>query len=188
VSEADSIGPTLVSNRSCEDCTLCCKLAEVKALAKPMGRWCQHCDVGRGCRIYDARPDECRVFYCLYRLAPGIDEIWRPNTSHMVMTFEAQTKRLNVWVDTDFSGIWRTPPYLEQLRQLALQRLREQGSLVVWEGDHAFAILPDRDIDLGLAMHKQIVVMGRQGPRGEEYNVEAWERDDPRLTRIPPRT
>lgn len=186
MSAADS--PDLVPSRSCDGCTLCCKLAEVKALAKPMGRWCEHCDIGQGCQIYQDRPDECRAFYCVYRTAAGIDEIWRPSESHMVMTYEAQAGRLNVWVDIEFSGIWRTPMYLQQLRRLALERLRQQGSLVVWEGHHAFAILPDRELDLGLAMHKQIVVMGRNGPNGEEYNVEAWERDDPRLTGLPSRT
>jgi hypothetical protein len=152
-----------------------------------MGVWCAHCDVGQGCGIYENRPSECKAFFCLYRTAAGIDEIWRPSVSHMVMTFEAQSRRLNVWVDMDFSGIWREPAYLDRLRQLGLQMLRQQGSLIVWEGDRAVAILPDREIDLGPAMHKEIVVMGRNGAGGEEFNVEVWERDDPRLSQIPPR-
>ncbi|MBI3439146.1 MAG: hypothetical protein HY054_10970 [Proteobacteria bacterium] len=149
-----------------------------------MGVWCKHCDVGAGCVIYETRPRECEVFYCLYRTAKGISELWRPRDSHMVMTHEPQATRINVWVDTEFSGVWRNPQYLRPLRQLAQNMLRRRGSLIVWEGNHGTAILPDREINLGLAMHKQIVVMGRDGPNGEEYNVEAWERDDPRLTQI----
>ncbi len=175
----------LVAGRSCEGCTLCCKLAEVKALAKPMGVWCRHCDIGRGCAIYAERPTECRVFYCLYRTAAGIGETWRPSDCHMVMTFEPQATRINVWVDTEFAGAWRAWPYLSQLKTLALEMLRKRGSLIVWEGDHAFAVLPDREIDLGIAMRKQIIVMGRDGASGEEYNVEVWENDDPRLNQIP---
>src|SRR5262249_40538218 len=28
--------------------------------------WCQHCDVGKGCRIYDQRPKLCADFACLW--------------------------------------------------------------------------------------------------------------------------
>lgn len=178
--------PQLVEGRSCDGCTLCCKLAEVKALAKPMGILCRHCEPGRGCTIYETRPDECRVFYCLYRSSPLIGEIWRPRDCHMAMSYEPQATRINVWVDLDFAGAWRAAPYLRQLRQLALLMLRQRGSLIIWEGERAFAVLPDREIDLGPAMGKQIVVMGRDGPAGEEYNVEAWDKNDPRLGETAP--
>lgn len=184
MANAESPEPKLVPGRSCDGCTLCCKLAEVKALSKPMGVWCAHCEIGKGCSIYETRPNECRVFYCLYRTADNIGDVWRPRDSHMVMTYEPSATRVNVWVDAEFSGLWRRPPYLQQLKQLAQNMLRQRGSLIVWEGNRATAILPDREIDLGLAMHKQIVVMGRNGPHGEEYNVEAWERDDPRLAQL----
>src|SRR5689334_9910290 len=107
MTDAESPETKLVPGRSCDGCTLCCKLAEVKALAKPMGVWCEHCEIGNGCSIYEARPSECRVFYCLYRTAEGISDLWRPKDSHMAMTHEAKANRVNVWVDTEFSGIWR---------------------------------------------------------------------------------
>ena len=34
--------------RTCGTCTLCCKVYDIPAVAKPMGKWCDHCDVGKG--------------------------------------------------------------------------------------------------------------------------------------------
>ena len=42
--------------RTCGDCTLCCKVMAIEELAKPVGTWCPHCKPGRGCRIYPDRP------------------------------------------------------------------------------------------------------------------------------------
>jgi hypothetical protein len=47
-----------MSERSCGDCTLCCKVMAVEALGKPAGSWCSHCKPGRGCLIYETRPEE----------------------------------------------------------------------------------------------------------------------------------
>lgn len=52
--------------RVCGGCTACCKLMEVTELQKPMGRWCQHCAIGEGCKIYEERPESCRGFRCAW--------------------------------------------------------------------------------------------------------------------------
>jgi uncharacterized cysteine cluster protein YcgN (CxxCxxCC family) len=181
-----SAEPSLVPDRSCEGCTLCCKLAEVKALHKPMGVWCVHCDIGAGCKIYQARPAECAVFYCLYRLDPQLDEIWRPAACGMVLTYEPAIKRLNIWVDSERGEIWRTAPYLARIRSMALAMLRQQGSLIVWQGDIGFGVLPDREVNLGRLGEKRIVVMGRNTADGEDYDIVALHPDDPRLSNLKP--
>ena len=63
--------PPLAPGRSCEGCTACCKLPSVDAMRKPMQQWCEQCEIGRGCRIYGTRPDECRTFFCGWVLARG---------------------------------------------------------------------------------------------------------------------
>jgi len=52
---------------SCDGCTLCCKLLEVKALNKPEGRDCEHCKDG-GCAIYGQpeRPQMCKAYQCAW--------------------------------------------------------------------------------------------------------------------------
>ena len=49
--------------RSCGDCTLCCKVMAVDAIKKPANKWCQHvCKAG--CEIYEERPQDCIDFEC----------------------------------------------------------------------------------------------------------------------------
>lgn len=39
----------------------------VKSLDKKSDTWCQHCEPGRGCKIYETRPTDCREFDCLWK-------------------------------------------------------------------------------------------------------------------------
>jgi hypothetical protein len=52
--EGDRVTPS--AKRACGDCTLCCKVMAIEALAKPAGSWCRHCKPGQGCAIYAERP------------------------------------------------------------------------------------------------------------------------------------
>src|SRR5579871_2428843 len=72
-----------LSSRTCGTCTLCCKVLRVESLEKPQGKWCESCEIGAGCRIYDARPTECRKFLCGYLLLRELDESWRPSLSKL---------------------------------------------------------------------------------------------------------
>ena len=53
----------------CGTCTACCKVFEIPVLDKRAGDWCEHCDIGKGCKIYDNRPAMCREFECLWLLS-----------------------------------------------------------------------------------------------------------------------
>ena len=75
--------PAVVNGRQCGACTICCKILAINAkeLKKTASVLCQHCDEGRGCRIYATRPEVCRGFYCEWRLNPQIPATWRPDKS-----------------------------------------------------------------------------------------------------------
>ena len=60
--------------KSCGDCGLCCKIMGVTALEKPAGRWCRHFGKTTGCAIYEDRPNDCRVFNCLWLLTEALDD------------------------------------------------------------------------------------------------------------------
>ena len=55
----------MVDNK-CGTCTACCKVYSIPEFNKPAGDWCQHCDVGKGCKIYDQRPPRCVEFQCFW--------------------------------------------------------------------------------------------------------------------------
>lgn len=55
--------------RTCGNCTVCCTLIGVGALAKPPKQKCDNASKD-GCRIYEDRPDGCRTFSCLWLAVP----------------------------------------------------------------------------------------------------------------------
>jgi hypothetical protein len=50
----------------CGSCTACCRVYAVPEIKKPAGPWCEHCAVGEGCKIYEARPKLCVDYECLW--------------------------------------------------------------------------------------------------------------------------
>jgi hypothetical protein len=76
----------------CGECSLCCKVMAVHSIAKPAGRWCEHCVPGSGCSIYAARPQDCRDFRCYWLLVDGPPEL-RPDRVHMVIADVDRAKR-----------------------------------------------------------------------------------------------
>src|SRR4051812_2580631 len=88
-----------VPNRSCGDCTLCCKVLKITALEKPQGIWCNHCNPRAGCTIYGDRPEECRTFFCGYLTNPDLGDEWKPNRSKIVLVAELDGNRIAAHVD-----------------------------------------------------------------------------------------
>jgi len=91
---------------SCDGCTLCCNLEPVTTpeLTKPANRWCEHCEVGKGCRIYDGRPQACRDFQCLW-LASDAPPSMRPDRIHLYAFKTGDVTK--VCVDPDYPDAWR---------------------------------------------------------------------------------
>ena len=51
----------------CGNCTACCRVYAIPTFNKPAGKWCDHCAIGKGCKIYETRPKrECADFECLW--------------------------------------------------------------------------------------------------------------------------
>jgi hypothetical protein len=173
----------LVPGRSCQGCTLCCKLMEIDALAKPRGTWCAHCDRTRGCTIYESRPEPCRTFYCGYRKIPQLDERWKPAKAKFLINFESRNNRIVVHCDPQRPGAWRAEPYYSTIKQWAKNAVRENGMVIVWTGSHAVAVLPDKDGDLGTVRDDQVMLASTTpSANGPSYDVIVVEPGDPRLS------
>jgi hypothetical protein len=134
--------------RSCDGCTLCCKVIGIKALEKPMGTWCKHCAPTSGCTIYAERPEECRTFNCGYLLEPALGPEWKPSESRIVLLTEANGKRIIAHVDTQRPDAWKREPYYSTLKRWAANAAPTGGQVMVSIGQRMIAILPDRDVEL----------------------------------------
>ena len=88
--------------RACGDCTLCCKLPRIEELLKPSWQWCRHCDVGRGCKIYERKPDVCSDFSCNWLIDKAIPDHLRPDRIHMYAQWKPGDQVVRVMVDNDF--------------------------------------------------------------------------------------
>lgn len=135
--------------RNCGACTLCCKVLGIAALKKPAGRWCSHCQPGRGCAAYEARPAECRTFHCLWLTQTFLGPEWKPDRAKFVLYLEHDGARLMVQADPGAPTSWRSEPYYSQLKAWAVAAAKEQRQVVVRVNDQATVILPDRDVPLG---------------------------------------
>jgi hypothetical protein len=142
-------GPVLVA-RSCDGCTLCCRVMEATTINKPQGVICEYCDVGLGCGIHTKRPDECRDFFCGWLLDGSLGEEWRPETSHIIITYDLDGHRLNANADPLFPDAWKREPYLSQLKAWAAKALTRNCQVIAYVGRHTYPILPDRYVDLGV--------------------------------------
>ena len=86
---------------------MCCKVMGIDELRKPPSVWCQHAEIGKGCKIYEDRPESCRVFRCLWLNDPRLPDEMRPDKSKVVFHVEKDKGRLKVNVDPDRPDAWK---------------------------------------------------------------------------------
>jgi hypothetical protein len=91
----------------CQDCDGCCRVFEVKDVAKAFGETCKHLGptlFGHGCQIYNERPDACKRYVCLWldsQRRPEVEslpEALRPNVSKVVLGWPWGTDRETLFV------------------------------------------------------------------------------------------
>jgi hypothetical protein len=84
-------GMTLVPERDCGDCTVCCTWPTIDKpeIQKVSGSTCKNCKIG-GCSIYETRFPVCRGFYCAWRTVDIFDEEWRPDKSGVMPYVETE--------------------------------------------------------------------------------------------------
>jgi hypothetical protein len=158
--------------RECGTCTLCCKVYDVPSLAKPMGKWCQHCTPGRGCGIWATRPEHCRAFHCLWITESWLGDHWKPEKAKFVLTLDPTTKFMMVQVDPGAPQTWKAEPYYSQLKRWAGEQLQRERLVVVWVNQHATVLTPTQDVVVGVMQPGDRLGMDyKMTPTGPAYNL-----------------
>jgi hypothetical protein len=101
--------------RKCGECTLCCKIPRIVGL-KPSNAWCHFCDVGKGCSVYENRPQPCKDFTCWWLTHEDMPEDMRPDKVHMYVAGSDEEETLRVRVDTDWEESWKGSPVVDYAR------------------------------------------------------------------------
>jgi len=113
---------------SCGTCTLCCKTMKVHELAKAAHVWCQHCRIGKGCEIYETRPESCRIYDCLWLQTQRLDRPMaaelRPDRSRVVVGTTNGGDDVVLYLDPDRPDAWQRPAMQAFIRELRGRRVR----------------------------------------------------------------
>ncbi len=134
--------------RICGDCNLCCKIPGVAAVGKKNLTWCPHCDIGKGCRIYDTRPEECRDFRCLWLDDDSLPPDFDPRRARFVTYFIG--KCLMIDCDIAARNIHLDRKYAAHFARLAANLEPHGGFVAVCYGEHMVALTPRETFDLGM--------------------------------------
>jgi hypothetical protein len=99
---------------ACGTCTACCRIFSISELNKPAGKWCTHCDIGKGCRIYKDRPVTCVTFKCLwlYSQDEGNDpfpEELRPDKCKVVFSPTTREDIVSLTTMPGYNDAWKKP-------------------------------------------------------------------------------
>jgi hypothetical protein len=162
-------------DRSCGTCTLCCKVMAVAALSKPAATWCTHCTPGRGCGIYEKRPEECRTFHCNWLVDGRLGPNWKPEKSKFVLVTTREGNGIEVRCDPSFPTAWRKEPFYAQIIHWAHEAAQMGGIVVVYVGKIGTLVTPDGEFPLGEVASEHRIVRELSGTRVVRAYVEQGE-------------
>ncbi len=129
--------PLRVIGRTCGDCTLCCKLLAIPVISKKQNEWCQHCSIGKGCGIYEERPQPCRDFECLW-LQSDMPEEMRPDRIKAVFGGTKEGDASVVYIDARTPDHWR-----HGMLGRVIERMRTGFPVIIVSGKKRTLLLPD---------------------------------------------
>jgi hypothetical protein len=162
--------------RSCGSCTMCCKVLGITELAKPVGKWCSHCDIGKGCKIYDVRPQECQTFHCLWLTDNRLADHWKPDRSRMVITTGWDGNSMELRCDPGQPGAWRKEPYYSEIMQLAMNARSFDGAVLIVVSESSTLVAPEGEFPLGKVDPDDRIVQEMRGTR--LVNVRLIRKDE----------
>lgn len=149
--------------RSCNECTLCCKLLPVREINKPANKRCVHQRSIKGCSIYhsDKFPRSCALWSCVWLSDPHAKGLARPDRSHYVIdpspdfieidlrdgTPMHRISVMQVWLDPKHPDAHRDPA----LRAYLLHRAEHYGQMAIirYNSRDAFTLIPPNMSDTG---------------------------------------
>ena len=157
--------------KSCGGCDVCCRVYEIDELDKPAGRLCAHACTG--CAIYEARPQTCRTFDCLWLQRPELDATWRPDLAGFVMRLgEGGT---TLWIDEDplRRNAWKREPYYRQIKAWSAAVQQRRGLVMVAVAEGVVVVFPESDL---FVPHPPQGARVEAGYRTTETGREPWVR------------
>lgn len=147
-----------MTERRCNECTLCCKLVPVAQIGKPANTRCK-AQRAKGCMLYDKPgfPSSCKTWSCIWLINVDADDLPRPDRAHYVidpmpdfievdgLTENGEPHRLplrvvQIWCDPAFPNAHRDPHLRAWLERNAQET--NQMALIRYGNDRAMVLCP----------------------------------------------
>ena len=116
---------------SCGSCTACCRAYAIPELEKPAGKWCEHCAIGKGCKIYEARPKMCLEYECLWLHSQGREDPreqmvpeMRPDKCKVIFSMTTDQHIIVAFTATGYPDAWKKEPARALINKLLLSNYR----------------------------------------------------------------
>ena len=100
----------------------------------------------RGAPSMTQLPDQCRLFFCLWMTDGAMPAEWRPDRARFVLSVYPSNGFVYGQVDPGSPAAWRRAPYYDRLRAMAKALLDERRHLIMFVGDEATLVMPDRGV------------------------------------------
>jgi hypothetical protein len=114
----------------CGTCTACCRPFSIPELDKPAGKWCQHCNVGVGCKVYADRPRTCVDFKCLWLLSQEQEPKYqlpaslRPDRCRVVFSTSTNANILVATTMPGYPDAWRRRDVMSLINWIVKKGMR----------------------------------------------------------------
>ena len=131
----------IIQDRTCGECTMCCKLLTIRELDKPAGEWCKSAHPGKGCGIYATRPQVCREFECMWLQEDSMPEELRPDKSHVILWVNETGEILFVTVDPLYPDAYKVGEMKRCLDNILLETPNPKVGVIV--GNNKFPLFPE---------------------------------------------
>lgn len=137
-----------VRGRSCGSCKACCTQVPVDLPTghKDANERCQHV-CGKGCAIYQTRPEPCRWWSCRWLFDPTATTLKRPDIGGYVVDCMPDTVMANgtpasvlqVWVDPNRRDAHRDPGLRAYLEDMALRH--QMAAIIRYSSSEGFVLV-----------------------------------------------
>lgn len=137
-----------MSPNACGNCTACCRVFAIPEFDKKAGDWCKHCDVGKGCKIYEKRPYRCAEFQCVWlqgKLKGDLlPDALRPDRCKVVFSATTNPKIMTALTMPGRPDAWKSPTVMKFIEFI----LRQGIAVAVGPpaADAQYLIRPDGSI------------------------------------------
>ena len=127
-----------MTTNHCGTCTACCRVFAIPEMNKPAGKWCEQCDVGKGCKIYETRPSRCVDYECVWLqsrtrgdAAHQLPDSLRPDRCKVVFSPTTNPRIIAACVLPGATDAWKRPDVKHLIDTLTFN-------------DYAVAVAPPR--------------------------------------------